>query len=149
MQKKTQIVKVEPVNLALKAIELLDNTIHYPGDRPALTSFNFNLNITSKADEEKRLLFVIVKVDVANENIHHLLGSITVSSIYTIDNFDEVVKINASGQPDMPEQLIETLHSTSLSTTRGVMFATFKGTFLHNALLPIIIPGSLIEEINK
>jgi uncharacterized protein YbbC (DUF1343 family) len=32
------------------------------------------------------------------------------------------------------------LNSISLSTTRGAMFSTFKGTFLHGAVLPIIDP---------
>ncbi|NSL86586.1 hypothetical protein ECE50_007080 [Chitinophaga sp. Mgbs1] len=146
MTRKAQVISSGPVGLALKGMELLDHTLHHPGGHPVMTSFRFGINITSKADEERKLLTVIVKIDIHNESIHRLLGSVVVSCEYTLDNFDETVRINAAGQPDLPEALVETLHSTSLSTTRGVMFALFKGTFLHNALLPMIAAGSLTED---
>lgn len=149
MNKKSHVVTPGPVQPALQAIELLDSAIHYPGDHLSLNKFQFNIGITSKADDEKKLLFVIVKIDVHNENMHQLLGGITISCVFTLSNFDAVVRMNAAGQPDMPDYLVELLHSTALSTARGVMFATFRGTFLHNALLPLVTPGSLIEDQKK
>ena len=41
---------------------------------------------------------------------------------------------------------ISTLNSISISTTRGMMFSAFRGTFLHNAILPLIDPAFKEED---
>lgn len=40
----------------------------------------------------------------------------------------------------LPEPLILTLNSISISTLRGIIYSEFRGTFLQNATLPIIDP---------
>jgi hypothetical protein len=76
----------------------------------------------------------------SENSIPQLFSSIDRSNIYEILNFVDVIKISTDGKLDIPQALIEVLNSISISTTRGVMFSTFKGTFLHNAVLPIIDP---------
>lgn len=49
-------------------------------------------------------------------------------------------------QVSFPDNILVTFNSISISTMRGLMFAQFKGTFLHNAILPIIDPGSFITN---
>jgi len=136
--------KAFTVNLQLKSIELLKGSISLPSvPEVSLNNFNFNINLDSKADSTNKLLFVIVSVEIRSEDQNHVLGSLAVSCIYSIVNFDEVVKIEADGKIDIAQPLVEILNSISISTTRGVMFSTFKGTFLHNAFLPIVDPRSL------
>jgi hypothetical protein len=65
---------------------------------------------------------------------------LSVSCIFEIANFEDVIKLEADGKVNIPQSLIETFNIISISTTRGVMFSTFKGTFLHGAVLPIIDP---------
>jgi hypothetical protein len=135
-QIKNQMINAD---FQLKAIELLSNSITPPliSEVP-LVNFNFNINIESKIDHLKKLLFVIVDVEIKCENQKSQLGSIAVSCVYSIANFEEVVKIESDGKINIPQTLFETLNSISISTTRGVMYSTFKGTFLHNAFLPIV-----------
>lgn len=131
------------VDLQLKSIELLKGSISLPSvPEVSLSNFNFNISLESKADATNKFLFVIVSVEIRSEDQNYILGSLAVSCIYSIVNFDNVVKIEADGKLDIPQPLIEILNSISISTTRGVMFSTFKGTFLHNAFLPIIDPRS-------
>lgn len=131
------------VDLQLKSIELLKGSIELPAiPNVSLTNFNFNISLESKSDSINKLLFVIVSVEIKSEDQNHLLGSLAASCIYSISNFDEMIKIEADGRLNIPQPLIEILNSISLSTTRGIMFSTFKGTFLHNAFLPIIDPRS-------
>jgi hypothetical protein len=131
------------VDLQLKSIELLKGSISLPSvPEVSLNNFNFNISLESKADATNKILFVIVSVEIRSEDQNHVLGSLAVSCIYSIVNFDEVVKIEADGKLDIPQPLVEILNSISISTTRGVMFSTFKGTFLHNAFLPIVDPRS-------
>jgi len=39
---------------------------------------------------------------------------------------------------NLPSEFITTINSLSLSTSRGILFMLFRGTFLHSAILPII-----------
>ncbi|MBA4259075.1 MAG: hypothetical protein C0446_07915 [Chitinophaga sp.] len=133
------------IEMQIKAIELLNNSIILPPNaKNPITNFNFNLNIESKADVTKKLVFVIVNVEIKNDDQSLIIGTISVSCVYEIFNFEEAIKIEVDGRINMPPKLVETLNIISISTTRGVMFSTFKGTFLHNAFLPIIDPKMLI-----
>lgn len=129
------------VEMQIRAIELLNGSLQLPAaQNTAVTTFNFNISIESKADAPNKLVFVIVHVKIKNDDHSLVLGALSVSCIFEIVNFDEVIKIEENGKLDIPQRLIETLNIISISTTRGVMFSTFKGTFLHGAVLPIIDP---------
>jgi hypothetical protein len=133
--------KTESATLSLKAIELIKGSIDTPPlPEVALVNFSFNINIESKADEVQKLIFVIVSIEIKNEPQTQILGSIAASCVYLIDNFSDVVTKDSQGNLVIPKPLVDTLNSISISTTRGIMFSTFKGTFLHNAILPIINP---------
>lgn len=132
------------IDIQLKAIELLNSSISVPQpNNLPLANFNFIINIESKADSSNKLVFVIVNIKIESEDQKQTFGTLTISCIYTVLNFDQVIKIDPTGKYDIPQMLIEILNSISISTARGVMFSTFKGTFLHNAFLPIIDPKSI------
>ncbi|HAC15826.1 MAG TPA: hypothetical protein DCE78_07775 [Bacteroidetes bacterium] len=142
------MVKIEnedlKVDTRIKGVELLNCSINLPANPNApITDFNFNISIESRADADNKLLFVIVHVEIRNENQSAVLGTLSVSCIYEIMNFHDVIKTEADGRIHIPLPLIDTLNSISISTTRGIMFSTFKGTFLHGAVLPIIDPRQL------
>lgn len=126
-------------DIKLQAIELLNCSLNLP-DAPgvSLNSFNFNIDIENKTDYNNKLLFVIVNVAILSEDNHYTLGTFRLSCIYNIVNFDEIIKINSNNKIDIPDRFIEKLNDISISTARGVMFSSFKGTFLHNAFLPLI-----------
>jgi hypothetical protein len=127
------------VEMQIKSIELLSSTLNLPANPNApLINFNFNISVESRADAANKLVFVIVHVKINNDDQSMLLGALSLSCIFEIANFEDVIKIETDGQLIIPQGLINTLNTISISTTRGVMFSTFKGTFLHGAVLPII-----------
>jgi hypothetical protein len=126
-------------------IELLKSAINIPSSQDIpLNNFNFNINIESKGDAEKKLLFVIVNVEVKSFDQKEILGLIITSCIYEITKFTEFVEVDSNGAMIINPQLVEILNSISISTTRGAMFTMFKGTYLHQAILPIIDPKSFL-----
>lgn len=145
----SQIIHKEfTVDLQLKSIELLKSSITMPSTpEVSLTNFNFNINLESKADAANKILFVIVSVEIRSADQNHVLGSLAASCIYGIPNFDDVIKIEEGGKLNIPKGLAEILNSISISTIRGIMFSSFRGTFLHNAFLPIIDPQSFRPAI--
>jgi hypothetical protein len=126
----------------LQSIELLNGTLSLPAtSNVSITSFNFTINIESKADSLNKLIFMVVNIEIRSEDQIYLLGSLSVSCIYHVINYEKIVKVLSNGKLDLPKAFLDTLNSISVSTARGVMFSTFKGTFLHNAILPIINPA--------
>jgi hypothetical protein len=129
------------VEMQINAIELLESSMTVPtNSNQSVTNFNFNVSIESKADATNKLIFVIVSAEVKNDDHSFVLGTIRVSCIYSILNFEEMIKTNETGNLEVNPTLVDILNSISISTTRGVMFSTFKGTFLHAAVLPVIDP---------
>jgi hypothetical protein len=129
------------MNVQFKGIELLNGYINTPAPEIALNNFSFNVNIQTDVDAAQKLVFVIVSVQINTADQLHTLGSLVASCIYTVSNFAEVVSVK-EGKHVMPTAVTDMFNSISISTTRGLMFSTFKGTFLHNAILPIIVPAS-------
>ncbi len=135
--------------IKIRFIELLNHTLVLPETLDANTiTYTFDISAELKADKENKLVFVIVTIEIFNEGKVNKYGSICVSSIFEIENFDTVVEITPEGKINLPEQLLVILNSVSISTTRGVMFGVFKGTFLHNAILPIVDP-KIIKSLNN
>ncbi|HEV2481613.1 MAG TPA: hypothetical protein VGS79_18210 [Puia sp.] len=129
----------------LKGIELIRCTINTPEGVPA-PNFIFSINLQTRLDAVSKTLTVIVNVDVISDDQKTVFGSISVNNIYQIINFEEAFKLNAQNQYEIPPKLGEAIGSTSLSTARGIMFFLFKGTFLNNALLPLIDPQRLKQQ---
>lgn len=132
----------------IKSIELLNGSLNLPANpNIPISNFNFNVNLEKRTDALNKLVFVIVHVEIKDADYALILGTLSVSCIFVIPNFEQVIDIEKDGKVNIPKNLIEVLNANSISTTRGVMFSTFKGTFLHDAVLPII-DSKQFEEIS-
>ena len=130
--------------IKLRGIELLNSSLNRPEHASKnLSTFLYNVRIVQDIERNKKLVFIIVHVDIHSTEEKKDVGSLSVSHIYELANFEEVVTILDEHNFKMSESLNDILNSISISTTRGVMFSTFKGTLLHNAILPIVNPKHL------
>jgi len=130
--------------IKIRGIELLNGSLSRPEHAAKkLSTFLYNVRIVQDIDRNKKLVFIIVHVDIHSVEEKKDVGSISVSHIYELANFEEAVTILDEHNFKIPEPLNDILNSISISTTRGVMFSTYKGTFLHNAILPIVNPKQL------
>lgn len=127
-----------PVQLQYKALEILHSSLNVPQEDANIGNFHFNINLDTKADGAQKLLVMIVQVEVRTEDQQQVLGALVLSNIYEVTNFEQVITADFNGNLNVPPGLTELLATQSIATARGVMFSTFKGTFLHNAVLPLI-----------
>lgn len=140
---KTTIADIK-YGIRVQGIELLSGSLIRPEFPPeSLTAFQFNINIEQRVEKENKLVFVLVFVQVLIPNTDTVIGKLEVSNIYEVAEFDEVIKMQDAINFTIPSELVDILNSISLSTTRGVMFSTFKGTILHHAIMPIINPKQM------
>lgn len=84
--------------LQLIAIELLKGSINLPvAPELALTDFIFNINLESRVDTEKSLVYIITDVEIKNEDQTLSLGSLASSCIFKVMNFNEAIHADAEG----------------------------------------------------
>jgi hypothetical protein len=132
------------VNFQLKEIELVEINLHHPQIplNPART-YNFNIQIEQRINNEDKMVAVTTSIEVIHKEDTQCHASIKTNCIFIIENFQDFI-YESNNQVNLPGQFVITLNSISLSTTRGIMYSHFKGTFMHNVLLPIVNPSSFV-----
>ena len=139
-------LKEQQFTFQLKGIELLDVKLNHPKHPlPVQTTFHFNIGLEHQINPDNKLIIVITTIDILHDDMETRLASVKASCIFEIQNFDDFASVG-SQQVSFPESMLITLNSISLSTVRGIMFSQFKGTFLHNAFLPIIDPKTFVKN---
>jgi hypothetical protein len=134
------------VNFQIKAVELIESCINPPvNPLAAETVFNFDLNLEHRVNPEDDVLIVVCSVAVFNENREEQLGKLKSGCVYIIKNLKQFLNSETKAL-ELPEPLATALNSVSISTTRGLMFSMFRGTFLHNAVLPVVDPTSFAMQ---
>ncbi|MDD4759571.1 MAG: hypothetical protein PHU66_02000 [Bacteroidaceae bacterium] len=126
------------VTFAAVGIELLEFAIKsYDKAIPENTPYKYNINLDHRFNISQKNMFVVASVEIFGGTEEVELCNAKISCIYNIDNLSDFVK---EKKVELPEQFIVTVNSISLSTIRGVLFALFRGTHLHNLILPILDP---------
>jgi hypothetical protein len=128
------------VLLKFKGIELLLKEMQQRPDNGIISGeFNFNIKADSKVNEIEKLIIVFVSIVINDRNIGTEFGRLNVACAFEVENFEtSIVKVkeNLFRIPDDADALVK---SVAISTTRGIMYSEFRGTYLFNAILPIII----------
>lgn len=143
--------KKKPINIEfqIRAIELLDSCLNAPKKQlPNNSIFQFDINLEHRLNVENKLVIVVCSVSIFSEKKEELLGQLKASCIYNVSNIDEFL-VKESNELRFPDDFVTTLNSISISTTRGMMFSFFRGTFLHNAVLPMVDPKIFKVSSNK
>lgn len=117
----------------IQKIEILNSTLITPTDGRKIELFNFELNLQTFVNRPDKLFIVFAEVKV-KEGSGMMVGQFAAGFHYLIENLDEVLK----DSDDVPKDIFLTFVGISASTLRGLMFGAFKGTFLHEAILPAV-----------
>ena len=134
------------VTFQLKGIELLDACLNQPKQSNAdLKVFHFDIKIEHKLNTENKLFIALIDFGLFNEQIDLKPGSLTANCIFEVENMNDFMDTKTK-KINLPDEFVFTLNSITISTARGIMFNQFKGTFLHNAILPIINPESFLIQ---
>lgn len=127
-------------NFQLKNIELIETCIRAPQKQLAKDSvFQFDINLEHRISIDGDNVFVICSVSVLNETKEQVFGKLKAGCIFEVKDLSQFWDAKTK-KHTLPGPLIITLNSISIATIRGVMFSFFRGTYLHNAVLPVIDP---------
>ncbi|MPM41225.1 hypothetical protein SDC9_87875 [bioreactor metagenome] len=132
------------ISFKIETIELLDYSLSGKDKNiPVEAVFNFDINIEHRFDVQNNRVIAITNFKILVEGIEDVLGSASISCIY---NISEMKKYIDGKDVNLPDEFITTINSLSLSTSRGILFTLFRGTILHNAILPVINPLDFKKE---
>ena len=106
-------------------------------------NFGFTVSLETRANANNKLVFIIVTIEIKSEEQTHSFCKMAASCVYEVENFNEVIEVSTEGKIEIDKQFNDLFNSVSISTVRGVLFSYLKGTFLHNALLPLVDPTKL------
>jgi hypothetical protein len=135
------------ISFRLKNMELLQSNLSAVNvSISSETLFKFNINIEHLINLNENIIAIkpIVEIFIEEHNNKTILGGLSASLVFEFENLPSFVKDN---EVKLPTDIINAINSISISTIRGIMFSTFKGTHLHNAFLPIIDPK--LFNLNK
>lgn len=108
--------------------------------------FLFDVRVEMKVHAELKLVipFVTIKIRGGEDPVE--LAKIGISCLFEIVDFENKILQNEEGLFTIPAHLEALVKPVAISTARGVMYSEFRGTYLNNAVLPVIFMKSLIEE---
>lgn len=132
------------ISFKLKNIEIGESSLRrvnyvLPND----VIYKFTINIDHLLNVEQNLIVIKPIVDVFIDESGEILANLSASLIFEIENLSNYV---FEKEVKLPSDIIIALNSISISTVRGIMFSAFKGTYLHNAILPVVDPKAFLPN---
>jgi hypothetical protein len=128
-------------SIRFKQIDLLNTSLESPPDEEIENignlkyKFNYLVDIRLQSRENSAAVFTSLTILTEADK---KLAFIKTVCVFEIPEFQDIFKKTDDNVYQMPIDLEIILKNTSLSTTRGIMFSELRGTYLHNAILPIV-----------
>lgn len=134
------------INYRIVGIELVYKNMEPMPPSGVGKQFFFDLRVEVKVNAENKLVlpFVTIKIRGGEDEIE--LAKIGVSCLFEIEDFEKHILLDENGLYTIPSVLETAIRPVSISTVRGVMYSEFKGTYLNNAILPVVNMGALKKD---
>lgn len=105
----------------------------YAGD-----TFEFNIQQERKTNSDKRLVIVFTTVTIKEAGKDNSLANLQVACGFEISSFEELIKKDKEGNFLIPHDLNTAVSRIAIATTRGVLYAQLRGSYLQNSTLPVL-----------
>lgn len=134
----------EPIGFRFSGIQILSkNYSSAPTDFDQSNGMSFTVLVETRTDEAKKVISPIVYVKIlygvdADVEKPIELASFGVAYYFEINDFEKVIVKNEENAFIIPQQLDLTIKPAVISTTRGIIYSELRGTYLHNAIMPIV-----------
>lgn len=125
----------------IKHISTLEFSIKNISNDETFLNDNFSFDIAPQLfiGSDKTIGFNTI-INVFSKGNPDLVCTLHTQIIFEIINFEDFIDPNNSNSLSIPDQLIQTLLSITISTSRGILSAKTEGTILKNAYLPVLNP---------
>ena len=128
----------EIANIRFAGINIISKYLGDPPLMPVSELFLFDVRIETKVNAEMKFVMPFVEVAIRQENSDVVLAKLVMACIFEIQNFETHIQPNSTGQYVVPPDIDLSLRQAAVSTARGIIFSELRGTYLHNAIMPLI-----------
>ncbi len=135
------------ISFSIKGIEIVNSAIMAPAGVGAVYNFNFELKFRTIINQKEGVLSVFSDAVIKDLSINTQVGQYSALFHYAVSDLENVLIKNGQNPSEIPQPLLNALLGISASTLRGMMFEAFKGTFLHDAILPVVDIMALQPEL--
>lgn len=120
------------------ALDILEANLNAPAqDLPKEIVFQFDINVEHRWNTDDGIFIVVTTISIFSNEKKHLLSNFKMNTVFKVEELGNYVD-TANSKNNMPTDVILDINELAISTTRGSLFSFLKGTYLHNAILPII-----------
>lgn len=134
------------VHFQIKAVELLGlelNRIKVDNSIQEEFKYTFDINIEQRCVTEKNAVLIITSIGIySDKEKNKFLGSIITNCVFEVVGLEKFID-KKNKKTLFSDSQTAKFNSLAISTTRGIMVSEFKGTYLNNAILPIVDMSSL------
>lgn len=136
----------EFVEFRIRSADIIEASLNpQKGKSPKNPVFNFNIRLEHKINFEQKVILVDCEIQVTDAK-NEIAGNFKAGCVFDVTNLEGYKSKENSSKVDLPSDFVTTINSITISTVRGMMLVFFRGTYLHNAILPIIDPKSFTAE---
>lgn len=139
-------------NIKFVGIELLSKSIvQQPHLLKEKETFTFNFLVEVKLDPSKKQAAAIstVTIFLVEEKTTLEVAIFKILCVFEFPDFDSVFTKMDDQKYSMPLEIEILLKATGVSTIRGVIASEVRGTYLHEAVLPLIDMNTVVREQKK
>ncbi|MEJ7739912.1 MAG: hypothetical protein WKF97_20995 [Chitinophagaceae bacterium] len=111
--------------------------------------FNFDIRIENRIRAESDLVIPFVFVNIRFGDKIEYLASFIIACLFRVSDFKKYIILNENKVYDVPRNLTAIIHPVSISTARGVIFSELRGTYLNNAIMPVVYMKDFKEELQN
>ena len=130
------VVKLQIENIEINQIKIAPQPKTFNPE-----NYEFQLNVEHLFNVEEETIMVVTSAIVSSDKKEEL-AEIIINVFYRVENLKNFEN-KKEKKMEFPEDFATAINAVSISTLRGIMFSQFRGTYLHNAFLPVISPKSL------
>lgn len=120
------------------ALDVLEANLVAPTQNlPKQIMFQFDVNLEHRWNTKDNIFIVITSISIFSNEKEHKLATFKTNTVFQVEELENYVDTE-NNKTKIPTDVILDINELAISTTRGSLFSFLRGTYLHNAVLPII-----------
>jgi len=128
------------------SLDLKEELIRLQNEKPEYNNYTFEVNVVNQGYIKENMLNSIISMKVFMDKEKKTeLGNISISNIFEIKNLNDFVN-EKENTLNLPATFESSIIGISLSHTRAIFVTKCAGTFLQNAVMPILNPSEFLKK---
>lgn len=127
------------------SLDLKEELIKMQAQEPNFNEYTFEVNVLNQGYIKENILNSMISMKVfLDKEKKTELGNINILNIFEINNLNEFVN-EKENSLNLPDSFEASIIGISLSHTRAIFITKCAGTFLQNAVMPILNPSEFLK----